>query len=78
MVLGVGKDRSAAPRFGVYLDEDEVRWLNEIRAQYLTTFGRDITTTNIIRLAIANLQLLDDKELLKLLESQPHRRRRTP
>jgi hypothetical protein len=76
MVRTMGKRKAvASPRFGVYLSEEETRWLNQTRGRFLLKFGADITTTSIVRAAIGQLRLLDEAKLLKLLEGHPGRRR---
>jgi len=72
----MGKAKAtASPRFGVYLSEEENRWLNETRGKFLLKYGTDITTTGIVRAAIAQLRGMDETRLLKLLASYSGRRR---
>ena len=79
MVLLMGKRKnSATPRFGVYLNEDETRWLNETRGKFLLRHGVDITATGIVRAGIGQLREMDEAKLLKLLERHSGRRRGTP
>jgi hypothetical protein len=76
MVPAMGKGKgSMTPRFGVYLNPDESRWLNETRGKFLLKYGMDITVTSIVRAGISQLRELDDSNLLKLLESHKGRRR---
>jgi hypothetical protein len=67
---------AATPRFGVYLSQDEVKWLNQIRGKFMMRNGLDITTTSIVRAGIGQLRELDEAKLLKVLER--HRGRRAP
>jgi len=76
MVPFMGKRKGPqTSRFGVYLSEDENRWLNETRGKFLIKYGVDITTTGIVRAAIGQLRELDETRLLKLLERHSGRRR---
>ncbi len=63
-----------APRFGVYLSDEEARWLNETRGKFLLRYGEDLTVTSIVRAAIQQLRALDEPNLFRILE--PHRGRR--
>jgi hypothetical protein len=69
---------AATPRFGVYLSQDEAKWLNETRGKFLLKYGLDITATGIIRAGIGQLRELKETELLKLLERHRGRRRGAP
>lgn len=76
MVQLMGKRKAAAtPRFGVYLNQDESRWLNETRGKFLLKNGLDISATAIVRAGIAQLREMDEAKLLKLLERHSGRRR---
>jgi hypothetical protein len=72
----MGKAKATgSPRFGVYLNDDENRWLNETRGRFLLKYGTDITTTGIVRAALAQLRKMDEAALLKLLQQHSGRRR---
>ena len=76
MVPTMGKAESTgSPRFGVYLNQDENKWLNETRGRFLIKHGTDITTTGIVRAAISQLRGMDEARLMKLLEQYTGRRR---
>jgi len=78
MVPAMEKGRQAAGiRFGVYLSQDEARWLRETRGRFLLKYDQDVTVTSIVRAGIEHLRELDEPALLKALEAHRGRRRAT-
>lgn len=69
------REQVAGVRFGVYLSQDEARWLNETRGRFLLKYGEDVSTTSIVRAGIEHLRGLDEGELTNLLKQHRGRRR---
>ncbi len=75
MVRLVGKRKTpASPRFGVYLDDTELKWMRTVRGRFLIQYGEDLSTTAILRAGLGLLRAMDEAKLMKLLEQ--HRGRR--